>query len=176
MCLLGYLNEEGYILKSDFERFSGRINVNYKANHWLKTGLNISASTSIGNQAQTGSSNSFVNPVRFARAVAPIYPIYQHDAAGNFILDENGNRLYDLNDNRPSGASGGRHVLAEIDYNLDIDEFTSLGGKTYFDINFTEDLMLTVNVSWDQRHWYTTDFENKLVGDGAPDGRAFQKI
>ncbi len=174
---LGYLDEEGYIKKSDFERFSGRINANYQANNWLKTGLNIAVTTSKGNQAQTGStqSNSFVNPVRFARGVAPIYPIYQHDAAGNFILDDNGNRLYDLDDNRPSGASGGRHILAEIDYNDDIDEITSVSGKTYFDINFTQDLMLTVNASWNQRHWYTTDFENKLVGDGAPGGRASRR-
>ncbi|MDD7884674.1 SusC/RagA family TonB-linked outer membrane protein [Flavivirga sp. 57AJ16] len=171
---LGYLDEEGYIIKSDFERFSGRINANYKANDWLKTGLNLFATTSIGNQAQTASTQnaSFVNPARFTRRIGPIYPIYRHDAAGNFILDDNGNRLYELDDNRPSGASGGRHILAEIDYNMDVDEITSLGGKTYFDINFTKDLMLTVNASWDQRHWYTTDFENKLVGDGSPDGRA----
>lgn len=174
---LGYLDEEGYILKSDFERFSGRINANYKANNWLKTGLNIAVTTSKGNQAQTGSSqnNSFINPVRFTRRVAPIYPIYQHDASGNFILDDNGNRLYELEDNRPSGASGGRHILAEIDYNEDIDEISSISGKTYFDINFTKDLMLTVNASWDQRHWYTTDFENKIIGDGAPGGRSSRR-
>ncbi|MDO5978588.1 SusC/RagA family TonB-linked outer membrane protein [Flavivirga spongiicola] len=174
---LGYLNEEGFIKKSNFERFSGRINANYQANNWLKTGLNLSATTSEGNQAQTGSTqnSSFVNPMRFARSVAPIYPIYKHNPDGSFILDDNGNRLYELDDNRPNTANGGRHILAEIDYNQDLDEITSLSGKTYFDINFTQDLMLTVNVSLDQRHWYTTDFENKIIGDGAPGGKSTRR-
>lgn len=123
--------------------------------------MNISATVSEGNQAQTGNniSGAFVNPVRFARGVAPIYPIYQHHADGSFILDNNGNRQFDLDDNRPSGASGGRHILAEILLNQDVDEITSLSGKTYFDINFTPDLKLTVNASFNQRHWYTTRFE-----------------
>jgi TonB-linked SusC/RagA family outer membrane protein len=170
---VGYLEEEGFIENSDFERFSGRANVNFQATDWLKTGLNMSATTSKGNQAQVGGSSSFVNPIRFTRGVAPIYPMYQHDpVTGAYILDDNGNRIYDLDDNRPSGASGGRHILAEIDWNQDLDEITSLSARTYFDIKLMQDLTLTVNASFDQRHWYTTDFENKFVGDGAPGGRA----
>lgn len=168
---LGYLDEEGYIKKSDYERISARAKVNYQANKWLKTGLNMNASLSKGNQAQVSGSSSFVNPIRFTRGVAPIYPIYQHDPiTGAYILDENGEKIYDLDDNRPSGASGGRHILAEIDWNQDLDEITSLGGKAYFDVTLTEGLTFTVNASFDQRNWYTSDFNNKLVGDGAPGG------
>lgn len=172
---MGYLDEDGYINKSDYNRFTGRANVNFQATRWLKSGLNIAASTSKGNQAQATSaqSSSFVNPIRFTRNMGPIYNIYQHDpVTGEYLLDENGNRMYYLNDNRPSGASGGRHIVAEIDYNTDLDEITSLNAKTFFDITFTEGLVLTVNANIDQRQWYTTEFENKLVGDGAPGGRA----
>lgn len=172
---LGYLNEEGYIRKSDFTRYSGRANINYKANNWLKTGLNVSGTTSKGNQAQATSSqsNSFVNPIRFTRSIGPIYNIYQHDpTTGDYILDENGQRIFYLNDNRPSGASTGRHIVAEIDWNTDLDEITSLGAKTYVDITLLEGLVFTANASIDQRLWYNTDFENKFVGDGAPGGRS----
>ncbi|UMB60889.1 TonB-dependent receptor [Lutibacter sp. A80] len=171
---LGYLNEEGYIINSDFERISGRINVNYKANSWLKTGLNLSITTSQGNQSQATSSqtSSYVNPVRFARGMGPIYNIYQHDASGNYILDGNGDRIYDLDASRPSDANNGRHIVAEIKWNEDLDEITSLGGKTYLDFQITKDLSFRTNLSIDERHYYNTDFENKFVGDGATAGRA----
>lgn len=171
---LGYLNEEGYILNSDFERISGRVNVNYQANSWLKTGLNIGLTTSQGNQSQATSAqtSSFVNPVRFSRGMGPIYSIYQHDASGNYILDGNGDKLYDLTASRPSGANNGRHIVAEIDWNEDLDEITSLSGKTYFDFQLMEGLSFRTNISLDERHFYNTDFENKFVGDGATAGRS----
>ena len=171
---LGYLNEEGYIKNSDYERISGRLNLNYQANKWLKTGLNIAATTSKGNQSQATSaqSSSFVNPIRFTRGIGPIYNIYQHDASGAYILDEDGQKIYDLEATRPSGASGGRHIVAEIDWNKDLDEITSLSGKTFFDIKLTEGLVFTTNISFDQRNLYNTIFWNKTVGDGAPGGLA----
>ncbi|MCK0132538.1 TonB-dependent receptor [Flavobacteriaceae bacterium F08102] len=170
---LGYLDEEGYIKKSDYTRISGRVNVNYQAAKWIKTGLNIAASTSQGNQAQTGTSNSFVNPIRFTRGIGPIYPVYLHDpVTGEYLLDANGEKQYSINDDRPSSASGGRHVIAEIDYNKDLDEITNLNAKSYVDITLTDGLVFTVNASLDQRHWYTSEYENKFVGDGAPNGRA----
>lgn len=171
---LGYLNEEGYIKNSDFERISGRVNLNYQANKWLKTGLNISGTTSTGNQSQATSAqtSSFVNPIRFTRGIGPIYNMYQHDATGAYILDDNGDRIYDLTATRPSGASGGRHIVAEIDYNKDLDEKTAVNGKTYLDIKLMEGLIFTTNVSFDQRNSYNTIFWNKLVGDGAPGGLA----
>lgn len=170
---LGYLDEKGYILNSDFQRLSGRANVNFKATNWFKTGLNISGSTSKAQQAQTGSSNSYVNPIRFTRQMGPIYPVHEHDpVTGDYILDDNGDKIYDIYDNRPSGASTGRHIVAEIMWNTDDDEITSLSAKTYGEITFTPGLTLTLNASIDQRHFYEAGFENKLVGDGAPGGRA----
>jgi len=171
---LGYLDEEGYIENSDFSRISGRANVNFQATPWLKTGLNLGASTSKGNQAQATStqSNSFVNPIRFTRGMGPIYKIHEHIADGSYVFDENGNKIYDLDTPRPGGASNGRHIVAEIDWNKDLDEITSINGKSYLDIKIIEDLVFTVNASFDQRHYYNTDFENKFVGDGAPGGRA----
>jgi len=171
---LGYLNEEGYLLSSDFERIAGRVNVNYQANDWLKTGLNVAVSTSNGNQSQATSSqsSSFVNPIRFSRSMGPIYNIYEHDATGGYVLDENGDRIYDLEASRASGASNGRHIVAELDWDEDLNETTSISGKTYFDIKLMEGLVFTTNISFDQRNFYNTSFQNKFVGDGAPGGRA----
>ena len=84
---LGYLKEDGYVLNSDFRRVTTRLNLNYQAKPWLKTGLNVAGTFSKGNQAQTAGSNSFVNPFRFTRGIGPIYPIHQHDpTTGDFYF------------------------------------------------------------------------------------------
>ena len=84
---INYLKEDGYIQKSDFERFTGRININTQATDWLKTGINLSATMSDGNNARAGGGSSFVNPFFFTRGMAPIYPVYAYDPAspGSFL-------------------------------------------------------------------------------------------
>ncbi|MDX2444000.1 MAG: SusC/RagA family TonB-linked outer membrane protein, partial [Bacteroidales bacterium] len=169
----GYLNEKGWIIESDFKRFTGRANVNVQATPWLKTGVNIGGTQSSGNMAQTGTSSSYVNPIRFTRQMGPIYPIHLLDpATGEYVLDSDGNKQYDINDNRPSDASTGRHVIAEIKWDEDLEERTQLMAKTYAEITFLKDFKFTANLSFDQNYYYNTYFNNKFVGDGAPGGRA----
>jgi TonB-linked SusC/RagA family outer membrane protein len=43
---MGYLKETGYTIRSDFERFTARLNMNVQPLPWLKTGLNISGNYS----------------------------------------------------------------------------------------------------------------------------------
>lgn len=38
---VGYLKDDGYMLKTDFERYSGRLNYNVYPVKWIKTGLNL---------------------------------------------------------------------------------------------------------------------------------------
>ena len=38
---LGYTNEQGYIVASDYERMTGRINTTFTPNKWFKTGINV---------------------------------------------------------------------------------------------------------------------------------------
>ena len=170
---LGYLKEDGYVLNSDFERVSTRVNLNYKAQKWLKTGLNIAGTFSKGNQAQTAGSNSFVNPFRFTRGMGPIYPIHQHDpVTGAYLLDSNGNKQFDYQGLRPSGASAGRHIVQEILLNKDIRETNNFNAKTYIDVTILEGLSFRSNLTYEEQNFYRSTFRNKLVGDGAPGGDA----
>lgn len=176
---LGYLNEDGYTEKSDFERFSGRANVNFQPKDWFKTGFNLAGSTSTSNQAYQESSTAYVNPFFFSRRMGPIYPVYLHEpGTGEYILDDAGEQIYDLGnmtdlggETRPSGASSGRHVIAETRWNDDIDKITSIAAKTYGEFYFLKDFKFTVNASLDKRYYYNISFDNKIVGDGAPAGR-----
>ena len=177
---LGYTNEEGYMLNTGFKRISGRINVNTQPKKWIKTGLNISGTTSETDEASTGSSTGYVNPFYFARNIGPLYPVYAHNpTSGDFILDANGEKIYDLGNlsqyslpSRPAGASVGRHVVAETLLNLRNAERNSLGGKTYFDLMFLNGFKFTANFSLDLGNYRFNSFDNKIVGDGSPAGRA----
>lgn len=174
---MGYLNDKGYVLKSDYRRFTGRINVNTQARKWMKTGLNISGTMTNSNTAVTGGGTSYVNPFFFTRNMGPIYPVNAHDPlTGDYLIDEAGEYIYDLGNlvglpPRPAGASPGRHVVAETLWNDDLYRRNVLSARTYMDISFLKDFKFTINLSSDVSAYNYSGFENKIVGDGAPAGR-----
>lgn len=178
---MGYLNESGYTIRSDFERFSARLNLNVQPLSWFKTGLNISGNHSISNTASDGGSTSFVNPFFYSRNIGPIYPVYAHNmTTGEYLLDGTGKRFWDLGNmggtmgvpNRPSGGFAGRHALAETVLNEQNFRRTVVSARQYADITFLRDFKFTNNVSVDFQNQYDGSFENTLVGDGAPAGRS----
>jgi TonB-linked SusC/RagA family outer membrane protein len=174
---LGYLDEKGYVLKSDFQRLTGRINVNTTPKSWLRTGLNLSGTMTNSNVASSGGT-SYVNPFFFTRNMGPIYPVYAHDpSTGAYLIDDaTGEYIYDLGNlaglpTRVSGGSPGRHVIAETLWNDDLFKRNVLGARTYLDILFLKDFKFTVNLSADVNAYNYSGFENRTVGDGAPAGR-----
>ncbi len=182
---LGYLDDKGFTIRSDLKRYSGRLNVNVTPKTWLKTGLNISGNITTSNQASDGSSTTFVNPFFYSRNVGPIYPVYAHNmTTGAYLLDFAGNRFWDLGNmggaqgvpNRPSGGFAGRHTLAETSLNELNFNRTVLSARNYVDINFLRNFKFTNNVSVDFEYQRDASYENTLVGDGAPGGRASREV
>ena len=49
MFSLGYLNEDGILINTGFQRYNARANINTEVNKWMKTGLNVSLSNSTQN-------------------------------------------------------------------------------------------------------------------------------
>ena len=180
---LGYLNEQGFTKKTDFERYAARLNVNVQPLKWLKTGLNLSGNFSNSNSASEG--GGIVNPFNFTRTIAPIYPVYAHNmTSGAFVLDEKGNQIFDLGNfaaepigiqngipNR-AGTSSGRHAIAELLLNELLFRRTVVSARSATDITLTKDLKFTNNISFDYQSQGDNSFENTLVGDGAPGGRS----
>lgn len=177
---LGYTDEEGFTKQSDFNRITGRLNMNSQIRPWFKTGLNVSGSTSKSNRANDGSSTGYANPFYFSRNMGPIYPVYAHDpATGEFLRDLNGDLIYDLGGlrelglaNRPAGASNGRHVVAETLYNLDRRNRNALAGRAYAEVKFLKDFTFQTSVGLDIANQQNEGYDNNIVGDGAPAGRA----
>ncbi len=176
---LGYLEEKGYIIRSDYKRFNGRLNLNNQVTSWLKTGINLGGTFTKSNQASSTGTTAFVNPFQFSRSIGPIYPIYAYDPAnpGAYLLDASGNRQYDYGNlsslgipNRPGGASGGRHITAETELNQENFDRNFWSVRTYAEFRFLKNFKFTTNVAVDITNQNNLNFGNKLVGDAAPNG------
>jgi len=90
----GYLKEEGYVLLTDYERYSGRVNVNANPTKYLRLGFNMSAAQSEMQRSPVepdalGYTN---NPFSMTQNKAPIYPYYLHDKDGNVVYDPETNQ------------------------------------------------------------------------------------
>ncbi len=93
----GYLNDEGVIHGSGYERFSTRANLEYQVKPWLRVGSNVSYSRANYNfQNEQDSSNSTGNAWGVAYYMAPIYPMYVRNADGSVKWDAlYGHPVYD---------------------------------------------------------------------------------
>lgn len=168
---ISYLKDEGYIIKSNFERVTARVNMNTKLNNWFKTGMNLSSTSSSSSNANDGGSSSLVNPFRTTRYIAPIYPVHLHNPiTGAYILDDRGYRQYDSSVGRV-GSSTGRHVIQETLLNSDIDKIFSLNARTYGEVTFLNDFTFTFNAALDKRFFNNKTIGTPVVGDASPEGR-----
>ncbi|MBD0284783.1 MAG: TonB-dependent receptor [Flavisolibacter sp.] len=178
---LGYTDEKGYVQNSDYKRYSARLNVNTQPLNWFRTGINLAGVVTQANQGARGGEDditALVNPFYTNRIIGPIYPVYAHDqTTGNYILDQNGNRIYDIGSmanlglpNRPTIT--GRHAIYETILNENLLRRNVLNTRLFGEITFLRNFRFTTNVTADISNSLRSQFENKIVGDGAPNGRS----
>lgn len=96
---LGFLKNEGIAKASEYTRYSFRLKDTYQARKNLKVGANLNYTHSDTDYATSGSEGSLF---QMTSRIAPIYPVYMRDGAGNIMQDSNGN-MYDYGDRRNAG-------------------------------------------------------------------------
>ena len=185
---VSYLNDKGFLIRSDYDRYTARLNTNTQLKPWLKTGANISATVTKSNQADVpdAGGNTFVNPFFFTRTMGPIYPVHAYDPANptQVLLLDNGNKRYDYGNLTSLGLPsrpqhGGRHAIAETEKNQNFFRRNVAGGRGYAEFSFLKDFKFTANAGVDISNTNNSTFGNPEIGDGAPAGRAthdFQNI
>jgi len=173
-----YLNQEGYIINSNFKRVTARFNGEANLTKWLNLGLNMSISSSTQNYP-TQSGSAFSSAVAWGRIISSIYPLYMRDGDGNLSLDADGNPQYDygfkvagqdINSGRPV-ASGSNAVGQRI---LDKDIYDRLQPSinTFAEIKFTDYLKFKSTFGSDWYLYSSSNYGNPLYGDAAAaDGR-----
>ncbi|MGM9708596.1 MAG: SusC/RagA family TonB-linked outer membrane protein [Prevotella sp.] len=150
---MGYLNEEGVIDRSNYERISARIKADYQAKSWLKLGVNaqyVNAETK-SNPNLSDEMNS-TNLMYFTSSIAPIYPIYirMKDADGNVYIkkDQYGHEAYDYG--LPSGYGYSRPFLSTGNplgsnrYNDVKSGFNQINASAFANVIFTDWLKLNI--------------------------------
>ena len=168
---IDYLNEEGPVINSDFERISARVNLESQVNDWFKVGFNTSFSRSdSGNPDQTsGSVNQVISTIY---GMSSIYPIYARDANGALRRDETGNLFYDLGNGRFVGQAvnsvrpinNGENILASINLGKENRRRTSYLGTAFAEIKIFEGLTFKTNLSYENYLFDSYSFDDDLFG------------
>ena len=177
---LGYLDEQGYLKTSGFDRLSARLSGNIQPADWLKVGVSLNATHQNFN-AGYGTGNANTNPFNFCRKISPIYPVHAHDlTTGEYYLDGMGNLMYDGGSYiDPDGQVvhtrnqyPDRHIIWENQLNTDKIIRNTVNSIAYANIilpyNFTLSLKGSLNLSNDSENKYYS----AVIGDGkANNGR-----
>ncbi|RYY01017.1 MAG: SusC/RagA family TonB-linked outer membrane protein [Gammaproteobacteria bacterium] len=161
----GYLEDKGYVIKSDFRRLNARINLNHEVKPWLSTIFNINyANAKTNNNGQAANSNSVF---WFSDNIPPIYPLFLRDASGNLVPDPifGGNQFDYGSTGRKFGSL--TNAIADATYNTITNTRNELTGNTSINFKFTKELSLENRLGvqyYAQNFWSLT---NKFYGSAA---------
>lgn len=165
---LNYLKEEGYVIKSDFERLGLRLKMDSQLQPWLKVGTNVNGSITSGLNAVDGADNNaaFINPYRWTRGMGPIYSPYQIDpATGQRLYDADGNVLYDAGANRGPDAASGRNIVWETLLNDSVTNTYNVQGAAFAEFKLLPELTFVTNGAYNFRGTHSKTYTNTLIGD-----------
>ena len=174
---IGYLDEDGIIDYSGYERLTARFKADYQAKPWLKLGANVGYihSTTESNPNLDTSLGS-TNLMYYVSHIAPIYPIYVRvlDENGNPTIrtDENGNPQYDYGVSSTSYPGLTRPFLSTGNpfgnnrYNEDKSEGNQLNGTFTVDVNLTDFLKFNATSTVNWGHTNSSEYTNSLYGPG----------
>ncbi|MCR5244871.1 MAG: TonB-dependent receptor [Bacteroidales bacterium] len=162
---MGYLDEEGQTVNSDFSRWSGRANVSVTPVKWLKAGVNLGTSWQKQNYRSTGAT-TFANPLYQAHVMAPIYPVYLHNTDGSYLLDENGNKQYDAGEYYGRPQYNARCAIWEAELDKRFNQRVTASAQAYTDITFLKDFTLSIKGDVSLRTDKTRTYNNAIIGDG----------
>lgn len=184
---LAYLDEQGYMKNSGFDRLSGRLSVNLSPKKWIKTGLNLNVTHQNYNNTTGGDSddsNSFKNVFMYCRNIAPIYPVHLHNSDGSYMLDGNGDMQYDPGHYITQDENGGdlsistrnqyvdRHVIWENELDQDKTVRNTMNATAYADLKFLRDFTFTVRGHLNLRNSDRQAYDNAVIGNGKDVGRS----
>ena len=175
----GYLKNEGISIGSDYERFTGRLKADYQLRSWLKLSGNFNYAHYKANSL-AGDGESTVGNVFMVKAMAPIYPLYIRDAAGNILQDsKTGLAMYDWGDGSVTGLTrptmtGSNPIFANY-FDKNENEGNSLDATGTAEIRFLEDFKFTSanTVMLDETRFTYT--KNPYYGQFAANNGSVQK-
>lgn len=174
---VGYLKDGGIINNSDYERYTGRINLEYNAKDWIKLvtsmGYSHNNSESVNGGGDWGSSG---NLFYLVNSIAPIYPLYVRklDVNGNpYIVTDNDRILYDSNNTNQVRASTVGNAIRDNEYDAAKNIADVLTGKWGVILTPFTGLSLTANVSITDDNTRYNSLGSRFGSAASTDGSAY---
>lgn len=167
---IGYLNEKGYLLRTDFERYNARFNVNVEPTSYLRLGVNLAASYQNSEYNDNAGDSKIVNP--FATMYyAPIFPYYAHNPETGAILYEDGKPMWNM-----AGRNGDlRNIGYELRHNFSNYTASVIDANAYATAIIPYGFELTVRGNMSRRMYNFKDYQNNVLGDAAQIGRLMEE-
>lgn len=158
---VAYLKENGYMLRTDFERFNARVNANFQPVKYLKVGVNLLATQQ---ESETGSADSteldaVTNPF-LTMFTAPVYPVYAHNPeTGEILRDESGAPIWNTAQYLQANNIAWSMRLDRSNYSA-----TVLDGTLYGTAVIPYGFEVTVRGSMHRDKTNSMEFQNREVG------------
>ena len=167
----GFLNDDGYAIRTSYDRYTTRLNVNSNVKEWLNVGANIgyAYSDSANNGQTVGSENLF----EFSDKMATIFPVFLRDANYNLVPDPifGGNQYdYGAVSGKPRPNANNLNPIASALFDNVGSKRHELNGNFSMNIKFNDNLTLEgrygMQYSMDRYKSYTNPFYGTATGDG----------
>ncbi|OAD43033.1 SusC/RagA family TonB-linked outer membrane protein [Polaribacter atrinae] len=161
----GYLEDGGYIVNSEYKRYTTRLNVTHKPTEWLEANANIDYA--YGVQKTNGQSEDSGSIFWFTDNIPSIYPLFLRDATGAIVEDPYfGGNQYDYGLNG-RGFGVGTNAIADAHLNLDQNKRHSVNGNFSFKVNFNENLSFTTKYGANYYSFIEDNINNPFYGSAA---------
>ena len=169
----GYLDDVGYVINSDYKRYSTRLNITHKPAEWLEANANIDYS--YATQTANGQSEDSGSIFWFTDNIPSIYPLYLRDANGAIVADPYfGGNQYDYGDNgRGFGAL--TNAIADAHYDLSRNKRHSVNGNFSFKVNFSDNFTFTAKYAANYYSFMDDSINNPFYGSAAGQGGSLFK-
>ena len=172
---LGYVDENGYLKSSGWDRISGRASLNIQPKKWFKAGLNINATHQTYDSRYGTSDAGYTNPFMYARNIAPVYPVHLHDVnTGAYLLDANGHKQYDPGSYVDANGNvvptrnmfADRHFLWENEINANKTIRNTMNGIAYADFILPYNFVISLKGNLNTRNTGGNEYNSAVIGDG----------
>ena len=167
---VGYVKEQGYLLKTDFERWSSRLRADFTPTNYLRVGMSLSGAYINSNQPQfdTDNLNSTSNAMSY-QGIAPGLPYYLHNwETGELILDDNGQPIWNTTPGYSTFVSNKGYILREND---EYYSRISLDGNAYATILLPYGFDVTFRGTMNHYRQESTEYSSTVIGSAVGFGR-----
>ncbi|AWG25784.1 SusC/RagA family TonB-linked outer membrane protein [Flavobacterium kingsejongi] len=165
-----YLNQEGLVKTSKFERATVRLNIDTKVNDWLDVGTNVAYSASNQNfPVQSGT--QFTSAMNWLYATPSIYPVYRRDQNGT-IITNNGAPIYDYGNNtqlvngvRP--LMSGDNAVGSLYNDKKGNTRSNINLNGYAKFQLAEKLSFKTNLAFEDYSFDSNAYTNSVYGQAS---------